>query len=253
MSLSNAMKELLDRYLDGDLSAEERTAFEAQANTHPELSQEISLHRLVQSTLSNKAESDLLNNLQQIRAERHHAEHKKSEPKVRTMRPIRWIAAAASILILAIAAWWIFPGPDSSTPLTQAQAWIEADQLNRTEMSSEEDPVQKGIQYYNAGQFENAIEAFAQYDQQTVPPDWEVRIFLGKAYLQTQNYSDARKTLSSVETSGSLYQNEAKWWLALLDIITKQPAAAIQRLEKLAKEDRSDYKEPAQELLRGLR
>ncbi|MEM1220272.1 MAG: tetratricopeptide repeat protein [Bacteroidota bacterium] len=249
MSLSNALKELLDRYLEGDLTTEERAAFEAQAKENPDLDREIKLHRMVQSTLSNAAERKLRDNLQRIREERHAPPQQ--ETKVRTLTPRRWLNIAATLLLFALGAWWLFQ-PGANSPELIAQEILQDDRLDRTELSADRSLVQDGIKAYNRGDFAQAAQLFKEYDQQTNPPDWEVRVFLGKALLQQKSYNEAKDFLSSVETSGSLYETEAKWWLAILDLQQQKPKQAKNRLQEVANNKRSDYAEQAQQILREL-
>ena len=248
MSLSNALKELLDRYLEGDLSTQERAAFEAQAEENPDLDREIKLHRMVQSTLSNAPERQLRDSLQRIREERHSP---KQETKVRTLNPRRWLSIAATLLLFALGAWWLFQ-PGAVSPDLLAQEILQDDQLNRTEMSVDRSLVQDGIEAYNQGDFKRAAQLFSEYDQQTTPPDWEVRIFLGKTLLQDNAYAEAQAVLAGVENSGSLYETEAKWWLAIHDLVQQKPDAAKGRLEEVANNQRSDYAEQAQQILQAL-
>ncbi|MEO1712853.1 MAG: tetratricopeptide repeat protein, partial [Bacteroidota bacterium] len=230
-------------------STEERAAFEAQAKENPALDREIKLHRMVQSTLSNSTERKLRDNLRRIQEERHAPP--KPETKVRTLNPRRWLNIAATLMLFALGAWWLFQ-PDPVSPDFMAMEILQDDQLNRTEMSVDRSLVQDGIEAYNQGDFKRAAQLFSEYDQQRTPPDWEVRVFLGKALLQGKAYAEAEEVLTGIESSGSLYETEAKWWLAIHDLVQQKPDAAKGRLQEVANNPRSDYAEQAQQILQAL-
>ena len=66
MDFDETTYDLIDRYLNGELSGEELSAFEARKNSDSALAQEIEISATMKAFLSDSVENDLRKNLQEL-------------------------------------------------------------------------------------------------------------------------------------------------------------------------------------------
>lgn len=96
---------LIERYLEGEMSAEEKKAFEYRLDTEQDLSDEFELHLNVRRSFTWNMERAKL----QVMLDRFHQDFNEESPvrvrekKVRTLSPVRIIMVAASVSLLITA------------------------------------------------------------------------------------------------------------------------------------------------------
>ncbi len=176
--------ETIENYLTGQLSAEERTRFEATLRTDPAVADALAFYALAKHTakadayVQRKAELDAL---------------RRQPTRLQWAAPMRWAAAASVVLLLGLG--WFFlrdtTGSPDATQLADAYITRNFDQLT-TNMggSADRDSLTLGIGLYNDRKFAEAEAVFQ--DLLTQQPDNDRALkFAGVVALRQKKYDVA--------------------------------------------------------------
>ncbi len=242
-----AREEIVETYVAGTLSEEEREAFEEHY---------FECARCL----------DDLQTLQAIRAE---LNRRRTDVEPGPVRPLhRWVPAvglaAATLLAAAVWLWWAKPGASSGVPSTtsvleaqlprpsgsretpqQPGSAPSLQQLARVDPPSYEplrlrgtadestERFRRGMDHYRKADYPRAIEALrAAADLDPDAP--HVHFFLGVSYLLAGRDGAAIEQLrATVALGNSAYLEEAHWYLAKTFLRRKDPAAAERELTRL--------------------
>jgi hypothetical protein len=219
------------QYVDDELSADERRAFEAELERDPALAAETARYRELRSVLAERLREDpgadaLKATLGDMRGRYFGGASGVGGAKVRPM--LRYVIGIAASVVLIVAGWWLFGGNGPSLQ-----------ELGRTEMvtsvergGQSDSIVQKAAERFNAGQFELALPLL----DQAVKADSGSQLaqfYRGVTLWQLGRLAQARVDLQKVYSSGSLLQYEAAFYLALSYAKEKNPAAALDWLSRI--------------------
>lgn len=251
MSTEN-IYEKIDNYLNGTLSEVERAAFEAQLQQDASLREKVQLVREVDSVLSEEddlnfqriveSETDLFLKNLDSNSEGELKEEKKSPPPATPTRKIggfsrRWaIAASFLLLLVSIMLLWQL---QSNHPLSNEELFAQYSDtypLNEDLRGSDStiSDFEKGIQQYQANNFDAATEIFeillAKNEQ-----DMSLSFCLANAYFNQNppQFDLASKQFQKIITNdSSIYVPKAKWYLALIWLQKEE----LEKAKKLLKE-----------------
>src|SRR5258708_1384518 len=234
-------KERIIRYVEEELSAEERQQFEADLQKDPSLVAEVSLYEELKATLRQRLLPDdgaaaLRRTLKVMNAKYFGAAAETSSvlrnissAEAKRVSMTRWLAgmAAAASVILAVVLLW--PSGKGDT----------LDRLGRTEMISTTERggnadslLQQAAVYFNQQQFDKALPLL----DKAVKEDSSSQLALfyrGVAAWHTGAVDAARKDLEQVYKGGSLLQYEAAFYMALSYAGQKNKPAAKEWLHKI--------------------
>ncbi len=235
----------LQRYLDGEMSPEERAAFEARLAADPELQAEVDLHQELDTVLADEAVLDF----SALVAEVVGAEGAPQAPP-RTRRPV-W-AIAAAILLLAVVGFFVLrpgPGADPDQLFAEYFSPYEAPATFRSDDSTLNAQYQSAFDAYNAGDFEVALPAFdALRGGESTMPDF----YYALSALSANKSDLALPVLRELAgDTPHVYRSQSRWYLALTLLERGETDEATERLEAIV-EDGGKFAEPAQALLDEL-
>ena len=241
--------DMIDRYLDGGLNAEEGKAFEMQMQQDPELQNEVALMRDVQAALKMKLhpdenESGLRKNLKEMNAE--FFLNKPEQAKIIPLNRRRWMTAVAAIFIMALV-------------LTVWQPWKKEDLYKQyaaiqmpgiAERGAAADSLLKlAVDYFNNKNFAEAIPSF-----ETILKDSNqntfVQYYYAIALLQNNQTEKSRIQLTELYNGTSLFKYDAAFYLALSYLKEKNKTECGEWLNKIPT-DAGLYNK-AQKLLKKL-
>jgi anti-sigma factor RsiW len=103
--------ERIDRYLNDQMNAEEKQAFDAEIAANPKLAEELSLQRDMNNFLQRKDRRELLQNqLKDISGDYFKTEQEQASAKVVQLprRRLRWMIAASAAAVIALLLVWQF-------------------------------------------------------------------------------------------------------------------------------------------------
>ena len=233
---------LFDQYLQGELTAAEKSDFEKQLAEDPDFVSEFETFKGVQLQLENKfgfeAEREAFKeNLTRI-AEKH---FNNGKPKVVLMRPW-YYAAAASIIIL----FGLFFFDYNQNPVFND--YNHPGQAHFTERSTTDMHLLQAEKAFNSRKFKDAILFFEMALKETKTP--EIQYYYGVSLLETSEYKKAEAVFNELKATSPVYKDKSLWNLALMKLKQKDYKGCKQILQTIS-QDYEDYDE-VQELLDAL-
>lgn len=231
--------ELIERHLNGALSAEEKKEFESKASIDAGWHEKV---KQVQLTMLGVGEAALQRRLDSF----HQAIGKKTTlTVVKSQGWKKWLVAASVISCLLVAG-FLFTKQPAGDQLFNAY-YKEDPGLPVVMGASEENyTLYDGMISYKEADYSSAIKKFELAGRQSGFTD-TLNYYIGLSYMAAKIYPSARQHLYKVEAlKNSGYRQKAKWYLALIYIRNKDVTTAKKILQDL-----SEYPGAA-ELLRKL-
>ncbi len=244
--------DMINRYLDGELNADEIKAFESQMQSDASLKNEVELYRDINETLKMKLypgenEMALRNTLDAMRSPYFSKEIVSDQPKGKIIpfRRARWIAAAAAVFIgiVTLTIWspW-------KKDLYQQYASIQMPAV--VERGTPADSLLKqATENFNDKKFAAAVPLFEKIlknDPQNTFADYYYAI----ALLESGQTEKSRNELTQLSNGSSLFRDDAVFYMALSYLKEKDKNRCKLWLNKIP-EDAGLYGR-AQELLKKL-
>jgi Tetratricopeptide repeat len=241
--------DMINRYLDGEMNAEELKAFELQMQQDGELNSEVELLKDVQSTLKIKLhpgenETALRSSLQEMNAE--FFTGKTEQTKIIPLSRRRWITAIAAVFVMALllTVWQ----PWKKEDLYQQYAAVQMPAIAERGATSDS-LLKKAVENFNNKKFAEAIPAFETVLKDSAENSF-VQYYYAIALLQNDNIEKARTQLTALYYGGSIFRNDAAFYMALSYLKEKNKAVCKDWLNKIPTDNAAWFK--AQELLKKL-
>lgn len=218
--MNEEMLALTDRYLQHEMTPEERRDFELRMQNDEDLARFVTMYRGIDSTMNaekpSTGETQLRQTLQELGA---HYFTGKARVKQGSFR--RWwtVAAAALLLVSAGVYYFLFTSP-SADELYATYAKHETLDI-RLRGQSEDSLAQQAADAFNAQQYKDALpllqESLGKY-----PDDVQLKFAEAICYMELNEYQEASVMLDSLASGTSAYADAARWNRALLALKQKQ-------------------------------
>lgn len=238
------LNEHIDEYIRGELSDAERKNFQQKMDSDPDFAKKVKQQQVLAEGITAYGQQQLKYNLQQMHQELF------EEPKPRYLYALRWpaLAAAASIALLAILAYWLwFSNPN---PQQLFASHFEPYPVNFASRAISVAPEASDIQkLYIEQRYAEALPGMEKL-LQLQSDHQRLRLALGIAYLAENKADQSIETLKAIDDP--LLQAVSKWYMALAYLQKNESASAKSLLEDIVKEDTSNMKEKASELLERI-
>jgi cytochrome c-type biogenesis protein CcmH/NrfG len=237
--------ETIDKFLRGELSAEEKAAFETQLASDTALAEELALQQDMERFLSKRAQrSALQGQLTQMGPE-----FFQTAPLQIASRqtPVwRWaVGIAATVLLLVFAARWVFQPSLYSQFAQHPQLALVEKSASASKSTAELE------QIFNNGDYQRALPLLQVYTAQH-PADAQGKLYLGICFLEEKKYTEARQIFGALQQDASAsIADFATWYLALTALREGDKAAARELLKKIGPE--SEFSEKAGDLVKRLK
>ncbi|GAB3169296.1 anti-sigma factor [Telluribacter humicola] len=296
MELSEEMFNQIHAYLGGEGTVEERSAFEQQMNQSPALAREVATQKRIKSGLKIneyktqfegihaqlKAEGSLpiVNTTLEKEVVGEEERNEKVLPTTSYRSLWRYVAAAASIIVVIGVGWWVYNSTDESPREMVAQDKKPQTNQNTTSepgtTSPESDPLDTpatstpsaqapdlpDTQQLFADAFDSTPDISSPFanDNLGVSPGsvarWQsdtATLHAGIRLLQKGQGASALIQLEKAEKSTNKdIRDHAQWYIALTMLQGGQTGLVSQRLEQIALDTNHPYQERASILLRKL-
>ena len=247
--MKNFDHDMISRYLDGEMNADERKAFETEMQLDADLKNEVELTKDVNETLKLKlhpGENELVlrNTMEEMRSE--YFSKKSEQIKIIPFRRYRWISAAAAVLIFAVmlTVW----SPWEKEDLYKQYASIQMPGIAERGIATDS-LLKLAVDYFNNKNFAEAIPSF-----ETILKDSNqntfVQYYYAIALLQNNQTEKSRIQLTELYNGTSLFKYDAAFYLALSYLKEKDKPACKDWLNRIPA-DAGLYNK-AQELLKKL-
>jgi tetratricopeptide (TPR) repeat protein len=241
--------DMISRYLDGEMNADEAKAFEEQMHQDADLKQEVELLKDVNETLRMKLhpgenELALRNTLQELRGE--YFSKESQQTKIVPFRSRRWMTAAAAVLIMAVmlTVW----SPWKKEDLYKQYAAIRMPDIAERGVAADS-LLKLAVANFNDKKFREAILLFETILKDS-PQNAFVQYYYGIALLQNNQTEKSRTCLIELYNGASLFRYDAAFYMALSYLKEKDKTNCKTWLNKIPA-DAGPY-DKAQELLKKL-
>lgn len=200
--------EKIDPYLDGELSGEEKAAFEKSMEQDPQLKEEIRENLLLREVVETGYQEKMRTDIRRWRSEA-----SQSGPQRATnIRRLGYrLAAAAGVVIILTAT--IFTGivPQYSNSRIAARYYEPDEDLGAIRGAKDADILRQAFENYEQGNYTGAIPGFQRY-----PSNDKALYGLGLSFLQIKDYENAVETFKTlIERNNIEYTEKAEFYLLL--------------------------------------
>lgn len=201
-----ARNEMIQAYLEGNMSEKERVEFETAMDQDPDLKAEVSDLRLIEKDLNAHRIGEFQTQLTSWEDE--YKQALETPPSGFQLR--RYLSIAATLTILAVAAIY-FMKPAGTDEIYDTYYSPYADVLS-TRGEAESQLLSEGMASYNAENYAVAAEKLGQFVESTSDP--LAFLYLGISYLELDQPALAVDMLQRAENV-SYTAHQAKWYLGL--------------------------------------
>ncbi|MEQ8705070.1 MAG: hypothetical protein RIC19_14185 [Phaeodactylibacter sp.] len=215
----------IEAYLAEEQTEEERRSFEADLEEDVRLQEAVKKHRLAHQLTSAYVAERTRGQV----AEVFNAHRRQKSGRVIPMG--RWAAAAAAVLVLLVAGYWMISSPQQSAPAL-VTSYFEPYPDRVTTMGSEADALTEAMAAYNAGRYEEALTLFGALPQGSLQMEL-LNLYTGTAALQAGQMDLAEQALAQTARSATAYAPAGQWYLALTYLQQEKTALAKPLLEEL--------------------
>ena len=208
-------KNIIQEYLDGNISGEDLQEFEQRMESDPEFRSEVESLQKVEKELGILGAESFINKVSQWESEYQEQESEDSTP-VRSMdSPFKTYYAIAASLVLAVAAGYFlfFGSPASPESVYQEYYSPYEDMILERGDNTIQEQLLNGMKAYNEGRYSEATNYFSPYLEAN-PEDYRVWFYQGISQAETDMLEAA---LSSFEKAAndSMFRQQAQWYSAL--------------------------------------
>ncbi|WP_281227069.1 tetratricopeptide repeat protein [Flavobacterium aquiphilum] len=196
-----------DEYLQGEMNAGDKLAFEQRLKEEPELKMAFETYRELHQHLENKfghadERKAFKENLKKISKEH----YKKHKSKVIKFKPW-YYAAAASVAVLFGLLFFNY----NQDPVFED--YNHPEQAFFTERGTADANLKQAETAYNGKKYSEAIPLFETILK--TDKSAEIQYFYGVSLLEVNRFAEAEKVFTALKSGNSIYKNKAIWSLAL--------------------------------------
>ena len=254
--------ELIEKYLEGSLSGEQLLEVENRINSDAAFSKEVEWQRKAMERLGDPSMRLFQQQLQAYRQEgKLEKQGGRSENKVIPInRGRRWMAIAASVVVLAVAGIWIFQQGQLDIDKLYADSYAYyPDKISAGYNEEIKNPPRRGLIESRKLDFVKAMKtypknvALLEAHIEEYPEDNMAHFYLAQAYLESGNLKKADEILLALKNNPDFAEHgAANWYLALSNLKQGKVSNSKKLLLELVEGDSIEYKEKATLLLGKL-
>ncbi len=246
-------RQILQRYLDNELSERELDRFEQELSASPELLMDLNLYKEVDEAISDTEVLDFRAQLDDLREESRRSEA--GRKVFRFTRPWHYAASAALALLLAIGLATVLARPLSNHDLFAK--YMKPYELVLTNRSGSEVTnvlLNRASDKFLAGEYEAAIELYDEVLEISSGQSVEADFHLGVSHMELTEFVDASESFTRViEHNDNLYIQKAEWYLAGCLLAMDETERARRQLAMIAASANHYYSNDAQKILKRMK
>lgn len=240
--------QLIERYLDGEMTIEERIWFEQELKVDEQLALEFRLEIQIHEALSQEDIIDFLGKLQKASSQI------KGERKPHVVPLYRRTARVAAIITLLISLSGILyltlPRDYSSEKLFEH---YYSYQRNEGVTRSGNTNLVEAVLRFQSGDFNGAVSMFdviLTEDSSNIA----VQFYNGIAHIELQNYDEAIASFEYIiGHNQNLYVDHAEWYLGLCYLRMNEEEKAVAQFQSIAENNGNYHAGEAMDLLKKLK
>ena len=226
--------ELIEAYLNNELTAEDKATFENRLNADKDLVAELALHKQIRGFVKENEVQQLKNQVKVWQQEEEVA-FVPSEMNVvkKPFLSISGLARIAAILAVVLGIGWFYfsdKNPEMTAEVDQDKYFTELLAQNPGTLQGD-DQRSVWIQAFSEKNYDQVILTIEKKQEKTP----EEIYYLGLSYSAKGNYAKAIEQLSMKTLQDSVYAEKAEWAIALIYLKQDDKPKAKALLQKIAK------------------
>jgi len=238
--------ELIERYIEGDLTSEEAKSVEQLIASDPDFKNEFNLRLDVNKAISEKDIMELRYKLSMI----HRQETSHSTGTVRQLFEKRWHLVAASITILVIIGSILLNNINNQGPDQLFEKYYSSENAvftTRSGENTENSDLTIGLQKFQKQNYNEAINLLKKNHDNVVS-----EYYLGISYIETKQFTEAKAAFHYIlEQENNLFTEQAQWYKGLCLLKLDELNEAKQLFTSIMNSN-SIYNNNATEILKKL-
>ena len=220
------MSEQIEKYLNNELSLQERQVFENQLSTDSALAKSFAFYANAHNASKQLATEKRREQFDDLRAEI-------SSRPVQKIKPMIWLSGLAASVILAFGFWWFSQTTTSNTEIL-ADVYIQEHFENLpVKMDGNVDSLQMGLRFFNEHKLNEAQKIFEEILQRKDNESEAIK-YAGITALKLQQYDKAIQYFQMLSKQTNLYSNSGKFYEALT--LMKQNTSDRKEAKKILNE-----------------
>ena len=236
----------IERYLEGRMSSEERSTFEAQLKKDPDLAKSLKLQEETLKAL------DVYNQLNERERVKSIYERVKTEEKKHPSRLFYRVAAAIAFLLATGTFFYYMGFQHSNNRIAEQHFTPYEDRITQMGTVDAKQALQQGLRAYNQNNFAGAVH-YLQAVEEDSEQYSDAQFYLGVSFLAQGEARQAIEILKVTSVPDNSYEEPARWYLALSYLAADEPEKARPLLETFAAREASSYKRTeAQHILKKM-
>ena len=243
---------LADKYLHGDMSAEEQADFERRLKEDPELTEFLDIQKEIDEVILDREALDFAATLD----EAYDAYKTKKQP-VKRLRPVyRWTGIAAALLVF-LGIGMLLRQQTADLPVSQliVKKYYRPYEVPVNYRSAEgtvDATFRQAVEKYNNKEYSEAIRLFEQVLKED-NTRMDANLMSGLSNFETKHYKQADSSFRRIiKHRDNLYVQQAQWYLGFCFLMTHQDEKAIQLYRKIV-EEQGYYSKKAEKILKKLK
>lgn len=259
--------EKIERYLEGQMTAEEHAAFEGEINQDGNLREEVNTFKDIIGGIRLNGEKDFMRMVHHWEKEIIASEMVKENSTQSTNQDaktiplstskksgLRWIIrialAACVVLLVGIGYKQLFNTINPEQAYQEAFFPYDPSLISR---DAEKTDLSRAMAYYNSQDYAKAYPLLKQEIEKR-PNETILKLYAGISAMQSNNNAAANQLLEEVHHSGNPnFEAPAGWYIALLKLKTGEVHQSKHLLSDIRNQTGHPYRENAKKLLRKLK
>ncbi|NBP69962.1 MAG: hypothetical protein EBR30_19370 [Cytophagia bacterium] len=236
--------DIVDRYLEGSLSEQERTAFEEKLLHDETLRQQVDEMKLMRAGIIRASRRAALENLKTLESTLPPV-----EKKGLTLWANIWLQAAA-VLVIGLITYALWPTSVDEKEFLSTDFEVYPNVIMPTvrgEIPNDSTLKALAFRAYDQKQFEEAEQLFNRIDNKDV----NILFYLGNCYIATKQPDKALPLFKNVLNDYNVFDEQAEWYIAVSYLKLEDREKAKETLNKIAASE-SSYKAKALLILEKL-
>lgn len=238
----------IQRYLDGDLGEDEKSAFEAKMEADALLQEQVGAYRLLGAGIRFQKREENWEKIRELESDT------ASTFNLRRILFSNWQYAAAGLAVLLAATFFIYKLLITQEDLQQlyAENFSPYPALIHAPVRGVEEPKTvegKAYAAYSNEEYEEAIDFFQIILKEKEDPF--VRFYMGNAFLVSGKYKEAIIAFESVLQADTILIDQSKWYLGLSFLAEGDKENALIVLKELSAGS-STYSKKAESIIYQL-
>lgn len=214
MSIKEEYIDRAEKYLRGELTANEASAFESELSSNESLRETLQFVRDVRTGIA-------INTVRSLKSQLQKGEGKKN-------RRYKWLAIAASLALIATVSYLIVNQMRSvDTKAIYNELYSPYPNVIAPANRSGSTSGIEGLKLYEQGNYKAALEVLSDHEKNDT-----INFYMAQALLATGSDARALAYFSSIDHT-SKFSNAAHWYEALIYLKQQQKGKAIEKLDRI--------------------